>query len=77
MAGRSKGKELRAKSEAELAEELLKLRREQFNLRMQQATGQLARPDQYGKVRRNIARVKTVMNELAGGKARAGGETNE
>ena len=77
MAGRSKGKELRAKSEAELAEELLKLRREQFNLRMQQATGQLARPDQYGKVRRSIARVKTVMNELAGEKARAGGETNE
>jgi large subunit ribosomal protein L29 len=77
MAGRSKGKELRAKSEGELAEELLKLRREQFNLRMQQATGQLARPDQYGKVRRSIARVKTVMNELAGEKARAGGETNE
>ena len=77
MAGRSKGKELRAKSEAELAEELLKLRREQFNLRMQQATGQLARPDQYGKVRRSIARVKTVMNELAGEKTRAGGETDE
>ncbi|HUO81662.1 MAG TPA: 50S ribosomal protein L29 [Gammaproteobacteria bacterium] len=77
MAGRSKGKELRAKSEAELAEELLKLRREQFNLRMQQATGQLARPDQYGKVRRSIARVKTVMNELVGEKTRAGGETDE
>ena len=77
MAGSSKGKELRAKSEGELAEELLKLRREQFNLRMQQATGQLARTDQYGKVRRSIARVKTVMNELAGEKARAGGETNE
>jgi large subunit ribosomal protein L29 len=44
-------------------EELLQLRREQFNLRMQQATGQLARSDQYRRVRKDIARVKTVMNE--------------
>jgi large subunit ribosomal protein L29 len=56
-------KDFRAKDDAELAEELLGLRREQFNLRMQQATGQLVRPDQYGKVRKNIARVKTVMRE--------------
>jgi large subunit ribosomal protein L29 len=58
-----KANELRQKSSAELAEELLQLRREQFNLRMQQATGQLARSDQYRRVRKNIARVKTVMNE--------------
>jgi large subunit ribosomal protein L29 len=58
-----KANELRQKSAAELAEELLQLRREQFNLRMQQATGQLARSDQYRRVRKDIARVKTVMSE--------------
>lgn len=60
-----KTKELRSKSAGELQEELLKLRREQFNLRMAQASGQAAKPDQAGKVRRNIARVKTVQGELA------------
>ena len=58
-----KTKELRDKTEAELGEELLKLRREQFNLRMQSATGQGAKPDQHGKVRRSIARLKTVQHE--------------
>jgi len=58
-----KAKELRQKGAGELQDELLKLRREQFNLRMAQATGQAAKPDQAGKVRRNIARVKTVMGE--------------
>ena len=53
--------ELKTKSKDELLEELVGLRREQFNLRMQQATGQMARPDQYRKVRKNIARVKTVL----------------
>ena len=56
-------KALRDKSDAELGEELLKLRREQFNLRMQAATGQGAKPDQHGKVRRSIARLKTVQHE--------------
>jgi large subunit ribosomal protein L29 len=60
-----KAKELRAKNAGELSEELLKLRREQFNLRMAQASGQAAKPDQAGKVRRNIARVKTVQGEQA------------
>ena len=60
-----KAKELRVKSSAELREELLKLRREQFNLRMAQASGQATKPDQAGQVRRNIARVKTVQGELA------------
>jgi len=55
--------ELRQKTDEELNEELLNLRKEQFNLRMQQATGQLVRSDQYRKVRRSIARLKTVMNE--------------
>jgi large subunit ribosomal protein L29 len=66
-------KDLRKKSAAELKEELIKLRREQFNLRMAAATGQPARPDQYGKVRKDVARVKTVLRELEGA-ARAGSE---
>ena len=56
-----KPKELRDKTDAELGDELLKLRREQFNLRMQAATGQGAKPDQHGKVRRSIARLKSVL----------------
>jgi large subunit ribosomal protein L29 len=56
-----KASELSGKSEQELLDELIELRKEQFNLRMQQATGQMARPDQYRKVRKNIARVKTVI----------------
>jgi large subunit ribosomal protein L29 len=63
-----KANELRRKSLKELNEELIDLLREQFNLRMQKGTGQLARPDQFRKVRRNIARVYTVLNE----KTRAG-----
>ncbi|MCW8844993.1 MAG: 50S ribosomal protein L29 [Gammaproteobacteria bacterium] len=59
-----KASELKQKSRAELQDELLVLRKEQFNLRMQQATGQLARPDQFNKVRKNIARVKTVMRQI-------------
>ncbi len=62
------GNELRKKSVKDLREELLKLRREQFSLRMQQATGQMSRPHQFGDVRRNVARVKTILNE----KLRAG-----
>jgi large subunit ribosomal protein L29 len=58
-------KDLRAKSTQELAEELLKLRKEQFALRMQLAMGQSPKPDQFGKVRRNIARVKTVQAQAA------------
>lgn len=58
-------KQLRTKSAAELSEELVKLRKEQFALRMQRATGQTVKPDQFGKVRRNIARLKTVMRENA------------
>jgi large subunit ribosomal protein L29 len=56
-------KELRQKSTADLQKELVGLRREQFNLRMARATGQAAKPDQFTKVRRNIARLKTVMGE--------------
>jgi large subunit ribosomal protein L29 len=62
-----KAKDLRSKAREGLSEELLKLRREQFNLRMARATGQAAKPDQFAKVRRNIARVKTVLAEGARG----------
>ena len=57
--------DLRKKTEGELAEELLSLRKEQFNLRMQRATGQLSRPDQFDKARKNIARIKTLLGEQA------------
>ena len=60
-----KAKELREKTAEELKTELHDMRREQFNLRMQQGVGQMSRPDQMRKVRRDIARVKTVLNELA------------
>ena len=59
-----KAAELRAMSAEALTEELSKLRREQFNLRMQAATGQGGRPDQKGKVRKDIARIKTILREL-------------
>ena len=58
-----KAEELRQKTEQDLSAELEGLLREQFNLRMQQGSDQLARPDQMKKVRRNIARIKTVLNE--------------
>ena len=55
--------DLRKKTTEDLEQELLNLRKEQFNLRMRRATGQLARPDQMSRVKKNIARVKTVLNE--------------
>ncbi len=60
-------KELRTRSVPELADELLKLRKEQFALRMQRATGQQPKPDQFSKVRRNIARLKTVLRQKQSG----------
>lgn len=59
-------KEMRGKSAVELKELLQELLKEQFNLRMQRGTGQLARPSEMKRVRRDIARVKTVMNTQAG-----------
>lgn len=57
--------ELRKKDIQALREELTNLLREQFNLRMQRGTGQLSRPHQMKTVRRNIARVRTILNEKA------------
>jgi large subunit ribosomal protein L29 len=58
-----KSSELKTKSVADLQQELLSLSKEQFGLRMQVATQQLSNTSQLSKVRRNIARVKTVLTE--------------
>jgi large subunit ribosomal protein L29 len=58
-----KATELSDKTQAELRDTLHDLLKEQFNLRMQRGTGQFARPHLMKDVRRNIARVKTVMNQ--------------
>lgn len=60
-----KASELRDKDAAGLQSELQSLLREQFNLRMQQGSGQAVKPHDFTRVRREIARVKTVMNEKA------------
>ncbi len=61
-----KANELREKTVEQLNEELLGLRREQFNLRMQAATGQLNQTHLLKQVRRDIARVKTILKQKAG-----------
>jgi large subunit ribosomal protein L29 len=61
--------ELREKSVDELKAELIELRKEQFNLRMQKATGQSEQSHTLKNVRRDIARVKTVMNQKSEGVA--------
>ena len=61
-----KASELRNKSEADLSKELHELLKAQFSLRMQIATQQLTNTSELGKVRRDIARVRTVMAEKAG-----------
>lgn len=65
-----KASELKEKSAQELQDILIDLRKEQFNLRMQQGTGQLSRPHQMKQVKKDIARVHTVINQ-----AKAGGES--
>ena len=61
-----KANELREKSVQQLNEQLLGLLRAQFNLRMQKATGQLGQSHLLSQVKRDIARVKTVLNQQAG-----------
>ena len=60
-----KASELINKSEADLQKELLELRKAQFSLRMQGATQQLTNTSQIGKVRKDIARVKTIQGQKA------------
>ncbi|MEW8317014.1 MAG: 50S ribosomal protein L29 [Candidatus Thiodiazotropha sp.] len=64
-----KASELREKSQQELTTTLEELLNEQFNLRMQRGTGQLAKPSRMKEVRKDIARVKTLMNEQKSGNA--------
>ena len=61
-------KQLRTKDTAELNKELLDLLKAQFSLRMQVATQQLSNTSQLGKVRRDIARVRTILHQKAAGK---------
>ena len=65
--------ELRAKTPDQLREELANLKKESFNLRFQQATGQMENTAAMRAARRNAARVKTILNEKA---AEAAGESN-
>lgn len=58
--------ELREKSVEQLNEELLSLLRDQFNFRMQKATGQMGQSHLLKQVKRDIARIKTILNEKAG-----------
>lgn len=55
--------DIRAKTEDQLRDELVKLKKEQFNLRFQQATGQLEKTARVREVRRTIARIKTILRE--------------
>ena len=59
-----KAVDLRGKTAEELQTLLLDLNREKFNLRMQQGSGQLSNPSQMKSVRRDIARIKTVLTEM-------------
>ena len=59
-----KASELRQKSRDELSTLLIELARERFTLQMQKGTGQLSKTTQVKKVRRDVARVQTVLNEM-------------
>ena len=65
MATESKATELRAKSAEDLNNELVELRKEEFSLRMQRGTGQVANTARFKQIRRQVARIKTVLNEQA------------
>ena len=65
MATESRAAELRAKSATELKDELVDLRKEEFSLRMKRGTGQLSDTSRFKKIRREVARIKTILNELA------------
>ena len=58
-----KAEDIRALSDDQITDELLKLKKEQFNLRFQDATGQLEKTARVRQVRRDIARVKTIQAE--------------
>ena len=65
MATESKAAALRSKSAEELNDEMVALRKEEFELRMKRGTGQLAQTSRFKQIRREVARIKTVLNEQA------------
>ena len=67
----AKVEDLRQKSDDQLAEELVEMKREQFNLRFQTATNQLEAPARIREVRRTIAKIKTLQTERANAAAKA------
>jgi large subunit ribosomal protein L29 len=58
-----KASDLRSKTADEITSAMVEICREQFNLKMQKATGQLSKPDQIKKNRRTIARIQTILTE--------------
>ena len=71
MAQSKKIEDLRTKTDDQLAEQLVELKREQFNLRFQAATNQLERPARIKEVRRAIAQIKTLQTERTRSAAKA------
>jgi large subunit ribosomal protein L29 len=63
-------KDLKTKANAELNEQLLELKREQFKLRMQRGQGQLTKTHQFREARKNVARIKTVLTQKAAAEAK-------
>ena len=63
-----KADDLRSKTQDQLTDDLASLKKEQFNLRFQKATGQLEKTARVKQVRRDIARIKTIAAEKASGK---------
>jgi large subunit ribosomal protein L29 len=71
MAQSKKSEDLRTKTDDQLNEQLVELKREQFNLRFQSATNQLERPARIREVRRAIAQIKTLQTERTRSAAKA------
>lgn len=71
MATESRAAELRAKSATELKDELVELRKEEFSLRMKRGTGQLSDTSRFKKIRREVARIKTILNQQAAAAAQS------
>jgi len=71
MMAQKKFEDLRTKTDDQLADQLVELKREQFNLRFQAATNQLERPARVKEVRREIARIKTLQSERSRASAEA------
>ena len=69
--GSKKFEDLRTKTDDQLNEQLVELKREQFNLRFQAATNQLERPARIKEVRRSIAQIKTLQTERTRSAAKA------